>query len=141
MTELYVYCGAIALLAAGAALGVRRFRRRRSDRAAEAPAPTLQQFEALNRRAALLEAELETSRREHSALLSRCRHDLAGCLNVVSGFRELLELEADSLTPPQRNYVTQMGDGMRRAFEVMNQLKPERQQGAPTTNGMEVRCK
>ncbi|MBI5280255.1 MAG: hypothetical protein HY858_01140 [Candidatus Solibacter usitatus] len=135
MIDPYSYSAAIALLAAGAALGVWRFRRAARGRRAEAPGFTLQQFEALNRRIALLEAELETLRGEHSALLSRCRHDLAGCLNIVSGFRELLELEAASLNPVQRNYVKQMGDGLRRAFEVAGQLAPERRQEAAIAGG------
>lgn len=54
--------------------------------------------------------------------LHRARHDMIGCLNIVSGYRELLLMQAENLDERQREFLDRMGDGVRRSLEAADSL-------------------
>jgi signal transduction histidine kinase len=120
-----LFAGAAVALAVifgayGLILGYRH--RATAIRLAAVAASASQELEARNRRIALLEQELEEVKDGRTAFIRRCRHDIIGCLNVVSGFRELLAQDTNGPESERQMYMDRMADGLTRAFQAVNRL-------------------
>lgn len=63
--------------------------------------------------------------------LHRSRHDLMGCLNIVSGYRELMLLDAASLSDRQREFLDHMGEGLVKAIAASDSLIAEELEQTP----------